>query len=122
MNILGVFNLERRGDDLMNFFPNGEEEINLLKFLARYQYLRIEDAKYFFKSKKYYRTRISSLIKKHYLCKNKSNINTNIDDSVIIKSVLPMLLLLLLWIGLLVSFQIVGFIMLIVKRKKFKLP
>ena len=74
MNILGVFNLERRGDDLMNFFPNGEEEINLLKFLARYQYLRIEDAKYFFKSKKYYRTRISSLIKKHYLCKNKSNI------------------------------------------------
>ena len=49
------------------------------------------------------------------------NINTNIDDSVIIKSVLPMLLLLLLWIGLLVSFQIVGFIMLIVKRKKFKL-
>lgn len=58
----------------MNFFPNGEEEINLLKFLARYQYLRIEDAKYFFKSKKYYRTRISSLIKKHYLCKNKSNI------------------------------------------------
>lgn len=49
------------------------------------------------------------------------NINANIDDSVIIKSVLPMLLLLLLWIGLLVSFQIVGFIMLIVKRKKFKL-
>lgn len=49
------------------------------------------------------------------------NINTNIDDSVIIKSVLPMLLLLLLWIGLLVSFQIVGFIMLIVKRKIFKL-
>ncbi|MBQ5767838.1 MAG: CPBP family intramembrane metalloprotease, partial [Clostridiales bacterium] len=49
------------------------------------------------------------------------NINTNIDDSVIIKSVLPMLLLLLLWMGLLVSFQIVGFIMLIVKRKKFKL-
>lgn len=48
-------------------------------------------------------------------------INANIDDSVIIKSVLPMLLLLLLWIGLLVSFQIVGFIMLIVKRKKFKL-
>jgi membrane protease YdiL (CAAX protease family) len=49
------------------------------------------------------------------------NINANIDDSVIIKSVLPMLLLLLLWIVLLVSFQIVGFIMLIVKRKKFKL-
>jgi len=49
------------------------------------------------------------------------NINADIDDSVIIKSVLPMLLLLLLWIGLLVSFQIVGFIMLIVKRKKFKL-
>lgn len=49
------------------------------------------------------------------------NINTDIDDSVIIKSVLPVLLLLLLWIGLLVSFQIVGFIMLIVKRKRFKL-
>lgn len=58
----------------MNFFPNGEEEINLLKFLAKYQYLRIKDANNFFKSKKYYKTRISSLIKKHYLCKNKSNI------------------------------------------------
>ena len=48
-------------------------------------------------------------------------INTNIDDMTIMKSVLPILALLMLWLGLLISFQIAGFVMLIVKRKKFKL-
>ena len=49
------------------------------------------------------------------------NINPDIDDAYIMKHMLPLLGLLLLWIGILISFQIVGFIMLIVKRKKFKL-
>lgn len=51
----------------MNYFPNGQEEINLLKFIAKYQYLKGIDAKYFFTSKRYYQTRITSLLNKKYL-------------------------------------------------------
>ena len=43
------------------------------------------------------------------------------NPSEYISGLIPIMLLLLLWVGLLTSFQIVGFIMLIVKRKKFKL-
>ena len=48
-------------------------------------------------------------------------VNTDVDETLIMKSVLPMLGLLLLWMVILISFQIVGFIMLIVKRRNFKL-
>lgn len=41
----------------MNYFPNGDEEKELVKFIARYQYLKISDANRFFASKKYYRNR-----------------------------------------------------------------
>lgn len=58
----------------MNYFPNGEEEISLLKFISKYQYLNVNDAKYFFKSKKYYRTRINNLISKKLLRKIKVNL------------------------------------------------
>ena len=51
----------------MIFFPNGDEEIELIKFIAKFQYLHINDAHYFFKSEKYYRNRITSLVKKKYL-------------------------------------------------------
>lgn len=44
---------------------------------------------------------------------------TNSDE--FLRSILPILGLLCLWLLILVSFQIVGFIMLIVKRKRFKL-
>ena len=44
-----------------------------------------------------------------------------VQDTYVMKHMLPLLALLLLWLGILISFQIVGFIMLIVKRKKFKL-
>ena len=58
----------------MNYFPNGKEEINLIKFIAKYQYLNISNSKYFFSSKRYYRNRVSNLISKRFLKKIKSNL------------------------------------------------
>lgn len=55
----------------MNYFPNGDEEKNLLRFIAKYQYLKTTNAKYFFTSKKYYRNRINNLISKKFLRKVK---------------------------------------------------
>lgn len=51
----------------MNYFPNNDEEISLVKFIAKFQYLSVNDTKYFFSSQKYYRARITSLVKKKYL-------------------------------------------------------
>lgn len=58
----------------MNYFPNGNEEISLLKFIALYQYLKVSDSKYFFSSQRYYRKRIHNLIAKRFLRKIKSNL------------------------------------------------
>lgn len=58
----------------MNYFPNGNEEIELIKFIAKYQYLNVTDSKYFFSSKKYYKNRISNLISKRFLKKVKLNL------------------------------------------------
>lgn len=59
----------------MNYFPNGDEEINLIKFIAKFQYLNMNNAKYFFSSSKYYyRNRINNLISKNFLKKVKSNL------------------------------------------------
>lgn len=55
----------------MNYFPNGSDEISLIKFIAKYQYLNVNDAKYFFSSQKYYRVRVSKLIQKEYLNRSK---------------------------------------------------
>ena len=55
----------------MNYFPNNEEEISLIKFIAKYQYLSINDTKYFFSSSKYYKRRISNLVEKEYLKRKK---------------------------------------------------
>ena len=51
----------------MNNFPNSQEEISLLEFIARYQYLSVKDTKYFFNTQKYYKKRISNLVLKKYL-------------------------------------------------------
>lgn len=51
----------------MNYFPNGDEEISLLRFIASYQYLNISDAKYFFSTQTYYKRRITHLISKKFL-------------------------------------------------------
>ena len=58
----------------MNYFPNSDEEIALIKFIAKYQYLAIDDSKYFFNTQKYYRTRIYRLINKGYLKKVQNNL------------------------------------------------
>ena len=58
----------------MNYFPNGDEEISLIKFIAKYQYLNVNDAKYFFSTEKYYKKRITSLVKKKYLRRTKQTL------------------------------------------------
>lgn len=55
----------------MNYFPNSDEEKNLIKFIAKYQYLHVSNLKYFFKSKKYYHNRVNNLINKKLLKKIK---------------------------------------------------
>lgn len=51
----------------MTYFPNGDEEIGLINFIAKYQYLDVNDVKYFFSSQQYYRKRITGLIQKEFL-------------------------------------------------------
>ena len=58
----------------MNYFPNGDEEISLIKFIAKFQYLSVNDTKYFFSTQKYYRKRITSLVQKKYLRRTKSTL------------------------------------------------
>ncbi len=58
----------------MNYFPNGDEEKDLIKFIAKFQYLSMANAKYFFNSKKYYRNRINNLISKKFLKKVDSSL------------------------------------------------
>ncbi|MBR3003077.1 MAG: hypothetical protein IKF38_05935 [Clostridia bacterium] len=56
----------------MNYFPKGNEEKNLIKFIAKYQYLLKKDSNLFFESNKYYMRRIKNLIDKKYIRKYKS--------------------------------------------------
>ena len=56
----------------LNFFPNGEEEIALIKFVSLYQYLNTNDAKYFFKTVDYYKKRIKHLVDKKFIKRSKS--------------------------------------------------
>ena len=55
----------------MSYFPVNEDEISLIKFISKYQYLNVKDAKYFFNSSRYYRNRIKDLIDKNFLRKIK---------------------------------------------------
>lgn len=56
----------------LNFFPNCEEEIALIKFVSQYQYLNTNDAKYFFKTVDYYKKRIKHLVDKKFIKRSKS--------------------------------------------------
>lgn len=58
----------------MNYFPNNDEEKSLLQFISAYQYLNVNDVKYFFSSKKYYRKRITNLVNKNFLRRVKLNL------------------------------------------------
>lgn len=62
------------GGDILVQFPSGNEEISLLKFIGKYQYLNTNDIKYFFSSNSYYRTRIRNLIKNKYIRRLDSNL------------------------------------------------
>lgn len=53
----------------MSYFPTNEDEISLIRFIAKYQYLNVNNAKYFFNSSRYYRNRIKNLIDKNFLRK-----------------------------------------------------
>lgn len=59
------------GGDILGFFTINEDELSLIKFIAKYQYLNVKDAKYFFNSSRYYRNRIKALIDKKFLRKIK---------------------------------------------------
>ena len=51
----------------MNYFPSSNEEIALLKFIAKYQYINTNNVQYFFKSKTYYKKRIAHLVEIKYI-------------------------------------------------------
>lgn len=55
----------------LNYFPNNDEEISLIKFIAKYQYLNTKDVPYFFSAKRYCRDRIKNLINKKLVRKSK---------------------------------------------------
>lgn len=64
---------------------------------------------------------IAEMLKRMGMDMSSGTIDPNIDYDMVIKSVLPLMLIILLWIIILAGFQIAGFVMLIVRRKKFKL-
>lgn len=64
---------------------------------------------------------IVEMLKRMGMDMSSGSIDPNIDYDMVIKSVLPLMLIILLWIIILAGFQIAGFVMLIVRRKKFKL-
>ena len=55
---------------IKSIFPKNENEIELVKFIGRFQYLSIKDLKYFFNDT-YYPKRIARLIKNNILRKYK---------------------------------------------------
>ena len=64
---------------------------------------------------------LAELMKRMGVDMNTGTMDPNIDYDVMMKSVLPLILIILVWIIVLVGFQIAGFVMLIVRRKKYKL-
>ena len=62
-----------------------------------------------------------ALLEKMGLDLETGTFNTDIDYEKMIRSIIPLLLILMLWVVILSGFQIAGFIIAIVKRKKFKL-
>lgn len=55
----------------MRKFINSEDRTSLIKFIVKYQYMNVRDAKYLFKSSRYYRNRIRDLIEKDISKKEK---------------------------------------------------
>ena len=64
---------------------------------------------------------LAELLKRMGLDMNKGTIDPKIDYDAVMKSIMPLMLLLLLWLIVLLGLQIAGFVLVIVKRKNFKL-
>lgn len=58
----------------MKFLPSNKEEIDLIKFIAKFQYLSINDIKYFFKTDRYYRKRITRLVSNMFIRRLNNNL------------------------------------------------
>jgi len=66
---------------IKSIFPTNEKEIELIKFIGRYQYLSIKDLQYFFNDT-YYPKRITKLVKNNILRRYKKYLvlgNTGVD-------------------------------------------
>ena len=59
---------------IKNIFPINEDEMNLVKFIGRYQYLSIQDIKFFFKDTSYYKKRITRLVKNNIVRRYKKHL------------------------------------------------
>lgn len=59
---------------MSNIFPKSNEELELINFIYQYQYLNVNDAIYFFKSKSYYKKRITNLVNAKILRRYKLNL------------------------------------------------
>ena len=64
---------------------------------------------------------LNELIKRMGIDLESGSFNTNMDYETLAESVFPVLMLILIWSSILVGFQIAGFVLLIVKRRNFKL-
>jgi membrane protease YdiL (CAAX protease family) len=64
---------------------------------------------------------LAELLKRMGMDMNSGTMDQNIDYNTLIKDVMPIILLILLWLIILLGLQIAGFVLVIVKRKKFKL-
>lgn len=64
---------------------------------------------------------LAELLKRMGMDMNSGTMDPDIDYNALIRDVMPIILLILLWLIILLGFQIAGFVLVIVKRKKFKL-
>ena len=64
---------------------------------------------------------LAELLKRMGLDMNNGTIDPNIDYDAVVRNILPLMFVLLLWIIVLLGLQIAGFVLVIVKRKNFKL-
>ena len=64
---------------------------------------------------------LAELLKRMGMDMNSGTMDPDIDYNALITDVMPIILLILLWLIILLGFQIAGFVLVIVKRKKFKL-
>ena len=64
---------------------------------------------------------LRELLERSGITFSNGSVNTNVDEMALLQSILPVIMLILLWVFILLGFQIAGFVLFIVKRKNFKL-